>query len=65
MQVLDLRRQLKNYTSKWVVLSSDYKKVVASAATLPSLLKKSKEGRTNKGYVMKVAGDYSHYTGNV
>ena len=65
MQVLDLRHQLKDYTSKWVVLSPDYKKVVASAATLPSLLKKSKKGKTNRGYVMKVAKDYSHYIGNV
>lgn len=65
MQVLDLRHQLKNYASKWVVLSSDYKRVLASATTLPSLLKKSEKGKTSRGYVLKVAKDYSHYIGNV
>lgn len=62
MKIVDLRPALKGYTSKWVLLSKDYKKVIESAKTLPVLLKKI---RGRDGIIMSVAKDYSRYIGSI
>ena len=60
--VIDLRKPLKGYTGKWVVLSKDQKKVVESANSLESLIKKG-QGKWKDGIMMRVAKDYSNYIG--
>lgn len=62
MATIDLRKILKRYVSKWVLISKDYKKVLVSAKTLKGLLKVAP--RDKDGYVLKVAKDYSRYVGN-
>ena len=37
----DVWKVTKNYVDKWVVLSADYKKVIASGDTLDEVLKKT------------------------
>ena len=37
----DIWKVTKNYVDKWVVLSADYKKVIASGETLAEVLKKT------------------------
>lgn len=64
MKIVDLTRPLKGYTGNWVLLSKDYKRVLASAKTLKTLIKRGEKGKVRDGYVMKVAKDYSHYVGN-
>lgn len=63
MNVIDLRKTLKNYKSGWVSISQDYKKVIASARSLKSLLAKLEKLGNPKGYIMKAAKDYSSYVG--
>lgn len=60
--VIDLRKPLKGYTGKWVILTEDKKKVVESAASLERLVKKA-EGKWKGGHLMHVAKDYSRYIG--
>lgn len=46
MQTVNLSKLLKNFSSGWVAITSDYKKVVASGKTLKEITDKvSKEKR--------------------
>lgn len=63
MKPIDLTKTLKNYTSGWVSISKDYRRVIASGRTLETLLKKLKEMGNPDGYLMKAAKDYSGYVG--
>jgi len=63
MRIVDLTKPLKGYTSGWVSISKDYKKVVVSGRTLKSLLKKLKKMGNPDGYIMKAVKDYSGYVG--
>ena len=60
--VIDLRKPLKGYGGKWVILSKDQKKVVESARSLEGLAKKA-EGKWRGNILMHVMRDYSHYIG--
>lgn len=61
MKQTNLARILKNYTSGWVSISKDYKKVIASGRTLKSLLQKLEKMGRPEGFLMKAAKDYSGY----
>ena len=61
--VVDLRKPLKGYEGKWVVLSKDDKRVIESAKTLKVLIKRAEEKRIKDGTIMSVAKDYSRYIG--
>lgn len=63
MKAIDLTKTLKNYTSGWVSISKDYKRVVASGKTLKTLLEKLEKMGKPDGYLMKAAKDYSGYVG--
>ena len=63
MREKNLAKILKNYTSGWVSISKDYKKVVASGRTLKTLLQKLEKMGNPDGYLMKAAKDYSGYVG--
>lgn len=63
MKQANLAKILKNYTSGWVSISKDYKKVVASGRTLKNLLQKLEKMGKPEGFLMKAAKDYSGYVG--
>lgn len=63
MKAANLAKVLKNYTSGWVSISKDYKKVIASGRTLKTLLQKLEKMGSPDGYLMKAARDYSGYVG--
>lgn len=63
MQKVNLVKVLKGYTSGWVSISRDYKKVIASGKTFSVLLKKLDRMGNPDGYLMKAAKDYSGYIG--
>lgn len=63
MQKANLVKTLKGYTSGWVSISRDYKKIIASGKTLNNLLKKLDSMGNPDGYLMKAAKDYSGYIG--
>lgn len=63
MKKVNLVEALKGYTSGWVSISKDYKKVIASGKTLDTLLGKLKKMGNPEGYLMKAAKDYSGYVG--
>jgi len=63
MKEKNLAKILKNYTSGWVSISKDYKKVIASGRTLKTLLQKLEKMGNPDGYLMRAAKDYSGYVG--
>lgn len=63
MEAVNLSGILKNYTSGWVSISKDNRKVIAWGKTLKNLLNKLEKMGNPKGYLMKAAKDYSGYVG--
>ena len=63
MKATNLAKILKNYTSGWVSISKDYKRVIASGKTLKSLLVKLAKKKNPDGYLMRAVKDYSGYVG--
>lgn len=63
MQKANLVKTLKGYTSGWVSISRDYKKVIASGKTLDNVLRKLEKMGNPDGYLMKAAKNYSGYIG--
>ena len=56
----DIFAVTKKYTNKWVVLSKDYKKVVASGKTLAEVLKKTSSEK--RKMVFKVPSSVPYFT---
>ncbi|OGY09843.1 MAG: hypothetical protein A2782_03600 [Candidatus Blackburnbacteria bacterium RIFCSPHIGHO2_01_FULL_43_15b] len=63
MKAIDLTKILKGYTSGWVALSADYKKVVASAPNLTSLNAKLKKLGDPKVILIQAGWSYNTYIG--
>ncbi len=63
MNHIDLTKTLQGFTSGWVSISKDQKRVIASGRTLKSLLKNLDRMGKPAGYIMKAAKDYSGYVG--
>ena len=63
MKLINLTKTLKSYTSGWVSISKDYKRVIVSARTLKALIRKLNQKGNPDGYLMKAAKDYSGYVG--
>ena len=63
MKKANLAKILQGYTSGWVSISRDYKKVIASGKTLTAVAAKLKKMGNPDGYLMKAAKDYSGYIG--
>lgn len=64
MRKANLAKVLKGYTSGWVSISKDYRKVLASGKTLNILIKKLEKMGIPDGYLMRAAKDYSGYVGS-
>lgn len=63
MRAIDLTKTLKKHKNGWVSISSDYKKVIASASSLSALVKEIQRKGNPRGYIMRAAKDYSRYVG--
>ena len=61
MKTTNLAKILKNYSSGWVSISKDYKKIIASGKTLKVLLQKLDRMKNPDGYLMRAVKDYSGY----
>jgi len=64
MKSKNLVKIMKKYTSGWVSISQDYKRIIAHGENLKSLLKKLDKMGNPKGYLMRAARDYSGYVGS-
>lgn len=64
MKKANLAEILKGYTSGWVSISKDYKKVIAAGKTLKLVLKKLDKMDNPEGHLMKATKDYSGYIGS-
>jgi hypothetical protein len=58
MAVTNLSKILKKYTSGWVVISKDQKKVIAHGGKFSDIANKF-----NDGYILKASKDFSNYVG--
>jgi len=63
VKAINLTKILKNYTSGWVSVSKNNRKVIASGRTLRALLNKLEKMGNPEGYLLKAAKDYSGYVG--
>jgi len=43
MSAIDLTEKLKPYENKWVAITKDYKKIIATGKTLEETIKKAKK----------------------
>jgi len=64
MKNKNLVKIMKKYTSGWISISQDYKRIIAHGKNLKSLLKKIDKMGNPKGYLMRAAKDYSGYVGS-
>lgn len=58
MALGNLEKLLKKYTSGWVVISKDQKKVLAHGKKFSDVA-----NQTTKGYILKANKDFSNYVG--
>lgn len=61
MQTINLSKLLKNFSSGWVAISSDYKKVVASGKTLKDVTSKVTKQRLENVVVISASKNYRGY----
>lgn len=61
MRAIDLTNILKRFSSGWVAVSDDYKKVVAWGRTLASVTKKVKEKGNPLVVLMAASKNYRGY----
>ena len=65
MQTVNLTKILKNYSSGWVALSSDYKKVVASGKTLEEVTNKVERQKRSDIVLIPASKNYRGYVTSV
>lgn len=58
---IDLSKILEPYSDKWVALSCDEKKVIASGNTVKDVLRMAKEKGETKPILTKVPKNYGNY----
>lgn len=63
MKKINLTKILKGYSSGWVSISKDYKKIIAYGKTLDLVVGKLAKMGNPPGFLMKAAKDYSSYVG--
>ena len=61
MENTDLRALLKDYSSKWVALSSDSKRVVGVADNIGDAIKQANEKRENNPVLTKTPEKYGTF----
>lgn len=57
-KAIDLSKILKSYSNEWVALSSDEKRVIASAKTVKEALKIAREKGEESPIMTRVPADY-------
>lgn len=63
MKKKTLAEILKNYPNKWVSLTENYQKVIASGTNLKSVVKQLAKLGNPKGVLIRSGEDYSRYAG--
>lgn len=64
MAVKDLTKLLKGYENKWVSIAKNEKKIIASAGSLETLLRRIKAKGDPSGFIYRVPDNrYSAYVG--
>lgn len=58
MQTINLSKILRNFTSGWVAITSDYKKVVASGRTLKEVTDKVSKEKQNDVVLIPASRNY-------
>lgn len=58
MKPIDLTKITKNYTSGWIALSSDYKKVAGWGKTIKAALERARASGEKKPILMRGAKSY-------
>jgi hypothetical protein len=58
MQTVNLSKLLKNFSSGWVAITSDYKKVVASGKTLKEVTEEVKKQNRDDVVLIPAAKNY-------
>ncbi|HBQ50407.1 hypothetical protein A3B42_02105 [Candidatus Daviesbacteria bacterium RIFCSPLOWO2_01_FULL_38_10] len=58
MQIVNLSKLLKNFSSGWVAITSDYKKVVTSGKTLKEVTEKVKKQNRDDIVLIPAAKNY-------
>lgn len=58
MKPIDLTKITKNYTSGWIALSSDYKKVAGWGKTIKTALERARAAGEKKPILMRGAKSY-------
>lgn len=61
MRSINLSKILKNFTSGWVAISADYKKVVASGKTLKEVTNKIENNLKDKVVLISASKNYRGY----
>lgn len=58
MQTINLSKLLKDFSSGWVAITSDYKKVLASGETLKEVTEEVRKLRRNDAVLIPAAKNY-------
>lgn len=58
MQTINLSKTLKNHSSGWVAITSDYKKIIASGKTLREVTDKVMEAKQTNVVLIPASKNY-------
>lgn len=64
MEAINLTKILKNYSSGWVAITADYKKVVASGKTLEEVTKKVEKQKRDDVVLISASKNYRGFVTN-
>lgn len=64
MQTVNLSKLLKNFSSGWVAVTSDYKKVVASGKTLREVTARATKQKRDDVILVPTSKNYRGYVTN-
>lgn len=64
MQIVNLSKLLKNFSSGWVAVMSDYKKVVASGKTLREVTVRATKQKQDDVILVPASKNYRGYVTN-
>ncbi|OGE38519.1 hypothetical protein A3B45_01405 [Candidatus Daviesbacteria bacterium RIFCSPLOWO2_01_FULL_39_12] len=65
MQTINLSKILKNFSSGWVAITSDYKKVVASGKTLKEVTQKVLQQKRDDVILIPASKNYRGFVTSV
>ena len=65
MQTVNLSKLLKNFSSGWVAITADYKKIVASGKTLKEVTKAVEKQKSDDVILIPAAKNYRGFVTTV